>query len=151
MSLLLAAYALNAVGYLPHTLFWVDYIVRELHWSIAAGGFFWAVFGIAAAAGPFVTGALADRFGFSRTLSVGFLLKALGVALPLVDNSGVSLVFSSVLAGMFTPGIAALVSGYTMTIVGVGHHKRTWGWITSSFAAVPVCLRLYDGFHHDNS
>lgn len=135
LSLLLAAYALNAVGYLPHTLFWVDYIVRELHWSIAAGGFFWAIFGIAAAAGPFVTGAMADCIGFSWTLFIGFLLKALGVALPLLDNSWGSLFFSSLLAGTFTPGIAAVVSGYAMTIVGVDRHKRAWGWITSSFAA----------------
>jgi MFS family permease len=143
VALLLAAYALNAVGYLPHTLFWVDYITRELHWSLAAGGLFWAVFGIAAAGGPFVTGALADRFGFSRALLGCFLLKALGVALPLANSTGASLFCSSVLVGMFTPGIAALVSGYTMALVGVGQHKRLWGWMTFSFAAAQGTTALW--------
>ena len=138
VALLLVAYALNAVGYLPHTLFWVDYIVRELHQSVAVGGFLWAAFGIGAASGPFITGAMADRFGFSKTIAGGFLLKAFGVALPLWDHSTVALLASSVLVGMLTPGIAAIVSGYTMAIVGVPGHHRAWGWMTGSFAASQV-------------
>jgi MFS family permease len=142
MTLLLIAYSLNAVGYLPHTLFWVDYIARELHRSVAEGAFFWAVFGTAAAVGPFLTGACADRFGFSTTLFVAFLIKAIGVALPVVDNSAASLFFSSAIVGMFTPGIATLVSSYAMTIVGVDHHKRAWGWMTFSFAAAQAVTGL---------
>lgn len=138
VALLLVAYALNAVGYLPHTLFWVDYIVRELHQSVTVGGFFWAAFGIGAASGPFITGAIADRYGFSKTLAIAFLLKAFGVALPLWDHSKVALLVSSVLVGMLTPGIAAIVSGYTMAIVGVTAHHRAWGWMTGSFAASQV-------------
>ena len=53
LGMVLASYALNAIGYLPHTLFWVDYIVRELKMPLAYGGFFWAVFGIGAALGEF--------------------------------------------------------------------------------------------------
>lgn len=138
VGLLLVAYVLNAVGYLPHTLFWVDYIARELCQPIALAGFLWAVFGIGAAVGPFVTGSLADRFGFSKTLVAAFLLKAVGVALPLADTTGPSLFVSSILVGMFTPGIAALVSGYTMALVGVATHHRVWGLMTGCFAASQV-------------
>jgi MFS family permease len=81
IMLLCLAYTLNAVGYLPHTLFWADYITRELHQPLAAAGFFWGCFGLGAACGPYLTGVLADRFGLSRTLGVGFTLKAFGVQL----------------------------------------------------------------------
>ncbi|WP_023638175.1 YbfB/YjiJ family MFS transporter [Musicola paradisiaca] len=36
VALILLAYTCNAIGYLPHTLFWVDYIVRELGMSLSA-------------------------------------------------------------------------------------------------------------------
>ncbi|CAK2479876.1 membrane hypothetical protein [Vibrio crassostreae] len=38
----LLAYTFSAIGYLPHTLFWVDYIVRELGMSFTSGGFYLA-------------------------------------------------------------------------------------------------------------
>lgn len=135
VGLILAAYTLNAIGYLPHTLFWVDYIVRELKMPLAAGGFFWAVFGLGAAIGPLLTGNLGDRFGFKRCLIVSFLLKALGVALPLFSSNVVALFASSFLVGMFTPGIVTLVSTYTLDCVGAKHHRKTWGMMTFSFAA----------------
>ena len=42
---------------------------------------------------------------------------------------------SSLLVGVFTPGIVALVSTYTLEWVGESHHRRVWGWMTLSFSA----------------
>ena len=131
-------YALNAVGYLPHALFWVDYITRELGQPLVVGGMFWGIFGLAAAVGPFVTGPLADRMGFGRTLTAAYVLKTLGAALPLWDHSWIALGVSSALMGLCTPGISALVSGYTMALVGRAWHRRAWGWMTFAFAAAQV-------------
>lgn len=133
--LILAAYTLNAIGYLPHTLFWVDYIVRELKMPLTMGGFFWAVFGVGAAIGPLLTGKLGDALGFRRCLIGCFLLKALGVALPLWSSAPLALFVSSFLVGAFTPGIVTLVSTYTLDCVGAAHHRKAWGMMTFSFAA----------------
>ncbi|MFZ1181218.1 MAG: YbfB/YjiJ family MFS transporter [Herbaspirillum sp.] len=89
-----------------------------------AGGGFGAVFGLGAAIGPLLTGNLGDIFGFKRCLIVSFLLKALGVALPLFSNDVVTLFVSSFLVGMFTPGIVTLVSTYTLDCVGAKHHRK---------------------------
>ena len=124
--LLVAAYALNAVGYLPHTLFWADYITRELQRPLAQAGFFWACFGAGAACGPYLAGALADRIGLSTTLFIAFALKAIGVALPLVANGTPALLVSSVLVGFFSPGIVGAASSYALEIGGAGHHRRYW-------------------------
>jgi MFS family permease len=126
VALLLAAYALNAVGYLPHTLFWADYITRELQRPLAEAGFFWACFGAGAACGPYLTGAIADRIGLSSTLFIAFALKALGVALPLFAHGGAALLVSSVLVGFFSPGIVGAASGYALEIGGAEHHRRYW-------------------------
>ncbi len=134
VALILAAHGLNAIGYLAHTLFWVDYIVRELQMPLATGGFFWSMFGLGAAIGPLLTGTLADAFGLKRCLIVAFLLKSLAAALPLWNSGVAALFISSILMGIFTPGIVALISAYTLDRVGPKLHRKAWGMATFSFA-----------------
>ncbi|WP_238993781.1 YbfB/YjiJ family MFS transporter [Calothrix sp. PCC 6303] len=147
MWYLLIAYGFNAVGFLPHTLFWVDFIVRELGYSLGVGGVSWSLFGIGAAVGPLLTGILGDRWGFKRCLLVCFSLKALGVALPLVSTNLWVLHFSAFLVGMFTPGIVTLVSMYALEIVGAKQHRGAWSAMTFSFALTQAfggfCMALF--------
>lgn len=135
VGLILVAHGLNAIGYLAHTLFWVDYIVRELHMPLATGGFYWSMFGLGAAIGPLVTGSLADVFGLKRCLIVAFVLKFFAALLPLLSTGPAALFVSSFLMGMFTPGIVALISAYALDRVGATHHRKAWGMATLSFAA----------------
>lgn len=135
VMLLCLAYTLNAIGYLPHTLFWADYITRELHRPLAAAGFFWGCFGLGAACGPYLTGVLADRFGLGRTLGVGFALKAIGVALPLAATGMPALLLSSILVGFLSPGIVGAASSYALEIGGAGQHRRNW-------TAMNLCFSL---------
>jgi predicted MFS family arabinose efflux permease len=135
VMLLCLAYTLNAIGYLPHTLFWADYITRELHQPVAVASFFWACFGVGAACGPYLTGVMADSLGLNRTLAVAFGLKALGVALPLFANGAGVLLFSSVLVGFFSPGIVGAASSYALEIGGAEQHRRNW-------TAMNLCFSL---------
>ncbi len=134
VALLLAAYALNAIGYLPHTLFWADYITGELQRPLAEAGFFWACFGAGAACGPYLTGAIADRIGLTATLFIAFSLKAAGVALPLVADGAAALLVSSVVVGFFSPGIVGAASGYALEIGGAEHHRRYWTAMNFGFS-----------------
>jgi MFS family permease len=132
--LILLAHGLNAVGYLAHTMFLPDYVVRELGMPLAAGGFFWALFGLGAAVGPMLAGSLADVFGLRRCLMAGFVLKAFSAILPVWSSGPAALGLSAVLMGICTPGVVALVSAYTLDRVGPLHHRKAWGLATSSFA-----------------
>ncbi len=132
--LILIAHGLNAMGYLAHTMFWVDYIVREQGRSLAMGGFMWSMFGVGAAIGPLLTGSLADKFGLKRCLIAGFALKSLAAALPWWSSSVPALFVSSILMGIFTPGIVALISAYALETVGPQLHRRAWGLATFSFS-----------------
>ena len=132
--LLLIAYSLDAIGYLPHTLFWVDFLVSQLKLSVFAGGFFWAVLGVGAVIGPIIAGSLAEKLGLKKSLVFCFLLKSLGVLLPLVSTYSISLFFSSLLVGAFTPGVIALISAYLLECTGTQLHPRLWMLMTFCFA-----------------
>ena len=132
--LLLAAHGLNAMGYLAHTLFLPDYAVRELGMPLSAGGFFWSMFGLGAALGPMVAGALGDAFGLRRCLMAGFALKAFAAILPACSSGVPALVVSSLLMGLCTPGVVTLVSAFALERLGPQHHARAWGLATTSFA-----------------
>jgi MFS family permease len=132
--LILVAHGLNAVGYLAHTMFWVDYLVREQGKTLASGGFYWSVFGVGAAVGPLLSGKLAHAFGTRRCLLAGFALKAAAAALPVWMTSAPALFVSSLLMGICTPGVLALVASYTLELVGPAQNRPVWGKATFSFS-----------------
>lgn len=133
---LLCAYVLDAIGYLPHTVFWVEYLVHGLGKPLSTGGAFWAVFGAGAVVGPLLTGAAADRFGFKPTLVACFACKAIAVALPLLSTSMPALFLSSFAVGALTPGMVAVASGRVAEITGAGSHQRNWAMMTFIYALV---------------
>jgi MFS family permease len=134
VRLIVAAHALNAVGYLAHTMFLVDYVVHEVGASLAAGGFYWSMFGLGAAVGPLLTGPLADRFGTKRCLAVGFAAKSLAAVLPVFSSRPSMLLVSALLMGVCTPGLLALVSAYTLETVGAEDYRPAWGQATFGFS-----------------
>ncbi len=128
--LLLAAYGLDSFGFVPHTVFWVDYIARGLGRGLAEGGFYWVCFGLGALCGPLTAGLVAEKFGFHYALLAVFVLKACGVLLPLADTSMPALMASSMIVGALAPGVSAVLSGRIAELVGLTGHRRVWGWMT---------------------
>jgi len=152
MLALLCAYPLDAIGYLPHTVFWVEYLVHGLSMPMSVGGAFWAVFGVGAAVGPLLTGMVADRLGFRMTVIGCLALKALAVALPLASTSMTALFISSFMVGALTPGLVAVASGRALEIVGPGAHQRNWAMMTFLYALLQALggyamAALYGALH----
>lgn len=140
ITLLLTLYALNAVGFLPHTVFWVDYLVRALGQSLTAGGLNWTVFGFGALLGPVVAGAAADMFGFRRALAAALAIKGAAVAIPLFTVAPGALLASAFIVGALTPGVVTLVSGAALEVVGRAAHRRVWGNLTLAFACSQAAM-----------
>lgn len=134
VALLIIAYGFDALGFIPHTVFWVDYIARGLGDGLAAGGSYWIVFGISAAVGPYLMGVLADRVGFGMAYILAMSAKAVGVMLPLLSTTPTMLAISSITVGALVSGTTTLCSGWTAEQAGVVHHRQVWGWMTSAFA-----------------
>ncbi|MCE1235720.1 MAG: MFS transporter [Hyphomicrobiales bacterium] len=136
------AYCTDAAGFVPHTVYWVDYVARGLDRGLPAGGLQWTLFGVGAAFGPLLAGRAADRFGFRAAFSGALALKAFGVALPLVSTAFPILALSSLIVGALTPGAAMLASGRAGEIAGHARHASAWALATAAFAATQALAAL---------
>ncbi|WP_336274038.1 YbfB/YjiJ family MFS transporter [Vreelandella indica] len=133
--LVIGAYALDAIGFVPHTVFWVDYLARENSLGNQAASLQWGIFGVGALCGPFMVGALAQRVGWQGGLMIAFAAKAAAVLLPVFSLALLSQSVSSFMVGAMIPGIVALTSGRLAELVGPTAHKKLWGQATAAFAA----------------
>jgi MFS family permease len=134
--LLCLSYAMLAVGIAPHSVFWVDYLARELDLGIAAGGVHWTVIGLLAAATPAILGRIADRFGFGRTLVAAMTISTVAVLLPVVVRAPELQILSSILFGLTMPSTVALFAGRAGEIGGRYGQRRLWWLMTLYFALV---------------
>ena len=153
--LVIAAYGLDAAGFVPHTLFWVDYLAREQALGQHAGSVQWGLFGLGAVLGPLLAGFFANRIGCHRGLMLAYSAKALAVAIPLISVTLVFRSLSSFIFGAMVPCLVALTSGRLAELVGPVQHKRVWGQATAAFAAAQAVAgygmsALYDlwGTHY---
>ncbi|PAF50623.1 YbfB/YjiJ family MFS transporter [Helicobacter sp. 13S00477-4] len=131
--LLIASYVLNAVGYLGHTLFWVDYLVRDLHFSTAIAGISWAFFGIGAAFGSLGSGFLSDKIGLKNAHLIVLGLKALScfIAAYCIDLTWLNI--SIFLMGFTTTGNVTLTNAMALHICGKNHFTTSSSKLTFAF------------------
>ena len=129
-------YALNAVGLVPHMVFLVDFIARDLGQGLHRAAVYWVIFGAGALLGPIAGGYVGDRIGFRTALRLAFVVQALCVALPLVTVSAVGLAVSSFIAGAFVPGCVAITIGRTRELIpdAPAAQAAAWSWCTIAFA-----------------
>lgn len=136
--LVIAAYGLAGVGGVPHALFWVDYIARELGRGLAAGSQFWMLFGVGSLLGPALAGAIAARTGFRTALIAALAATAVSVGLPLISVSAWALVLSSLLVGAMTPAFVTLAAGSLSELVTADKQEKYWGQATLFYAFMMV-------------
>lgn len=125
---LIGGQALFAIGLIPHTIYWVDYIARALGLGMDVGGFYWILVGVGALTGPLAGGWLADRAGFAAALVAIFAVLAVGVAIPVIWPVSWVLVLSSLIFGA-QPAISAVISGRTGQVVGKAEMAEVWRWM----------------------
>ncbi|HVJ53964.1 MAG TPA: YbfB/YjiJ family MFS transporter [Aliidongia sp.] len=132
--LLIVGYACDGTGFVPHTLFWVDYLARGLGLGGELGAASWLMFGVGAACGPMVLGAFADRVGLGRMIVATLLVKAGAIFLPVATSAWPALLLSPFLVGALSPGLSSLVSARLAELYAHEGHSRAWGFATFAFA-----------------
>ena len=132
--LVFVAYGTDAFGFVPHTVFWADYLARELALGSGYAATQWAFFGLGAVAGPLCASLCATRWGWWRTTTAAYALKASAIGLPLLWSGFAGHALSGFIVGALSPGMAAITSGYLMQLIGPARHKRMWGYATAVFA-----------------
>lgn len=134
LALIGLAYALDAFGFVPHTLFWADYVARTLGLGLAAAGTSWSLFGIGAAMGPITVGLIAERIGFGPTLVAGLVLKGLAIGLAAFTATPWALAASAMVVGLLTPGMGTMIAGRITEIASPHRQRQAWAAMTVSFA-----------------
>jgi MFS family permease len=135
--LIIIAYGLVAVGFVPHILFWASYIALFLHRGIAAGAEFSALLGLAAMLGPPILGRIADRFGFVITLAAAYFAMSAATLCPIVFGPGpLQLAISSIGVGTVGLGVVVLTSGALAGLLPAERLASTWGLATLSYSAL---------------
>ena len=134
MLCLLLAFGADGGGFVPHTIFWADFIARELGLGASAGAFFWMIFGLGALSGPFVAGFIGDRIGLAVALMLLFAVKALAVWMPLLSVGPAALAISSWLVGALSPGLTSLLSARLSMLIAPAQQAPTWAVATLLFS-----------------
>lgn len=134
---LVLAQGLFAVGLVPHSIYWVDYLVRDLGWAIDGAGLQWVLFGAVAIAGTLLWGRIADRIGFRTSLIAVYLSMALGATLPVLAPAPWTIVASSLLVGA-QPGLTAIIAGQAQRVMGAGSMLGLWRWMVLSVGAAQL-------------
>jgi predicted MFS family arabinose efflux permease len=109
MAGLLVAHFLFSFGIVPHSLYWVDFIVRAQGLGFAAGGLHWSLVGVFAVLGPIACAALARRLGTRVALVAAFVVLGAGILAPALLAVAPVLVASSVIFGA-QPGLSSLMA-----------------------------------------
>ena len=106
---LAAAYFLFSFGITPHTLYWVDFLVRGLDMGLTVAGTHWATVGIFAVLGPLASAWFARRTETSYAVVVAFLVLGAGIAAPALAVFVPMLWLSTIIFGA-QPGVTTVTA-----------------------------------------
>lgn len=119
---------LFSIGLIPHSIYWVDYLVRDLGEPIEQGTIQWVLVGLGGLLGTILWGRLADRIGLNISLVLVFSALASSALLPVFANGILVIVFSSLIFGS-QPGSAAIIAGRAQKSVGEGSMIDLWRYM----------------------
>lgn len=130
-----AAYALDAVGVVPHMVFLVDFVARGLGRGVAAGSVDWVILGLGAVTGPLLAGAVADRIGAGRAFPLALAIQAVAVGLLAVTAAPAAVAASSLVIGAFVPGIVPITLARLHELLPQPEaRQRAWSIATVAWA-----------------
>ncbi|VAV86424.1 hypothetical protein MNBD_ALPHA08-2121 [hydrothermal vent metagenome] len=131
---LLVAYALDAVAYIPHTVYLSDFTASELGFGAKTGGIMWAIFGIGGIIGAASAAWLRQKFGGQLSLELAIGTKALFIGLLGFATTLPVVAISAFVVGALVPGFVMLVATRTVDLVGPQNLTAAWGIMTGVFA-----------------
>ncbi len=134
LAVLFVEYGLNATGLVPHMVFLVDFVARDLDRGLATGAAYWVVFGVGALLGPAAAGAAGDRVGFGPALRLGLLVQAAAVGVLALTAEPAVLAVSSFVIGAFVPGCTTLVLGRVRELLADESAAQTAAWSRATMA-----------------
>ena len=134
---LLIVYACSAFAYIPHSLFWIDYLSHELGLNLFWINLNWILYGLGSALGAFSAYILAKKFGNFSALKMLYSLYILAIFIAVLKLSPFLTFTSSFLTGMLNPAVVFLTSYTILQLYGLAY-KKLWSIATLCFASVQL-------------
>lgn len=131
------AYMCSAFAYIPHSLFWMDYLSGTLHFSLEQRNLFWVLYGAGSCIGAFVAYCLSRIMGYLHTIKWLYAIYCLAVVLPFFSQTTSLLSLSSVLTGLLTPA-TVFISSYSLLQIYEQRYQKLWSLATIGFASTQL-------------
>ncbi|KKD39703.1 MAG: YbfB/YjiJ family MFS transporter [Limnoraphis robusta] len=131
-KLLIFAYGLDAIAYIPATVYLSDYVSNEL--GLEVGNELWQLFGVGAIFGPYLATELSKRLGSATALHLAYLSKTLALLILASTEHIELLALGSTLTGACVPAIVLLTAAELRRILGTQLFSWAWSISTSIFA-----------------
>lgn len=134
---IIIAYMCSAFAYIPHSLFWMDYLSGTLHFSLEQRNLFWVLYGAGSCIGAFVAYCLSRIIGYLHTIKWLYAIYCLAVVLPFFSQSTSLLALSSLLTGLLTPA-TVFISSYSLLQIYEQRYQKLWSLSTIGFASTQL-------------
>lgn len=153
-SMVIIAYLCCAIAYIPHSLFWVEFIIHQLHFPVAVANFQWMLYGLGAVFGALAAFCCVHRWGIWGAMVRLYVLYAIGIFIPSIFTTPLFLSISSLITGLLNPAVVSLSSTALLYLVSPARHRFFWGINTTAFAIAQLIggllmsYLLNLGFHY---
>ncbi|WP_171499944.1 YbfB/YjiJ family MFS transporter [Acinetobacter bereziniae] len=129
----LIVYACSAFAYVPHSLFWIDYLKNTLHLNLYLINFNWILYGSGSALGAISAYLLARKFGNFTALKILYSIYVVAILVAVFSIHPIFTYISSFFTGLLNPAVVFLTS---YTILNLYHtaYKNLWSIATLGFA-----------------
>lgn len=134
---LVAAQAMFSIGLIPHSIYWVDYIVRGLGAPMSEGALQWSLVGLGALLGTVLWGRIADKIGLNAGLVAVFVALSASIILPVLLPGAAIIVFSSLVFGS-QPGSSAVIASRAQRAMGAASMVPLWRWMVVSVGTAQI-------------
>jgi len=147
--MILAMMLLNGIACMPAQNYLMSYLRDDLGYDLAIAGRAWSAIGLFGMVGGFVMGALADKMGITKSLTITYLLLSVAIALFLHHGSTYEVYLGAAIFGLAFNAIFGLVPAY----VSLNFPKNTatliFGLATVLLGFGSMIGNFYGGMMHD--
>lgn len=134
VTLVMLTYCMSAIGYIPHSIYWVDFVVHQLGHDQRFANGLWMIYGLGSVFGAVTTYLCLKRWSSVNTLWRLYLLYAIAVFLPSYLSQTSVLMLSSFLTGLLNPATVSLTASLLSELAPVTLQRQIWGIAVVVFA-----------------
>ena len=134
---IIIAYMCSAFAYIPHSLFWMDYLSGTLHFPLQQRNLFWVLYGIGSFIGAFLAYCLSRLTGYLQAIKWLYGIYCIAVALPFFSHAISLLALSSFVTGLLTPA-TVFISSYSLLQIYEQRYQKLWSLATIGFASTQL-------------